>query len=874
MTEVRHQAAGAAVLLAVAALAACVARTAPVPVVFPGAAGTAPEAGTADAGDPALGAMLDALFTARPPGPVLWGVEVRSLDRNERLYARNHDVLLTPASTMKIVTLAAAAERLGWDDRFETTLAAAAPIRDGTLGGDLVVRGTGDPTINAPGTEDLFAAWAGALRARGVRRIAGRIVGDDDPPGDDNAAPDAGFGAGWAWDDLALGFAAPAGALQHHENVVHVVVAPADAAGVPGRVQIRTPSSGLTLVNDVVTAAAGEPIDIRLLRAPRQDALVVTGQIPRGSEPAVRTAAVDNPTRFFVRALRNALERHGITVGGEAIDIDRLDAQAKTAVRRGLHPLVRHRSDPLSAIARGMMKRSQNLYAESMLLRLGAAAGRGGRAGGGRAGRRVAGRVLAGWGVGADRAIVADGSGLSRYNYLTAGALVEVLARVYHDPRHRERFLATLPVAGRDGTLRRRMVGTAAEGVVRAKTGSLTRVRGLAGFAETAGGETVAFAILANNFSAAPGEVIRVIDDAVAALAAFSGAGPSPSGREQAAGRPSAALQRVGEAGLSEAPGPETATVAPAARPSVGRRVVAAMREAVVEPQSVPPANDLGLCHRDERGVDAEPPPFDARLRRERGETLERRDVLGPAVRVAGVVERVDADDEVARAQRLGPGERQRQQYRVARRDVRRGNPAGVQGAILRHRAGAGQRRPAEGGKVYRQLPVPLDPERRGDPPGRGDLARVDLAVAHREGEEPGALRAGDGGGGVRIEPAAQQDDGAFRHERRHGVVGRTLAGARAVRTDLDAAGVGSPQVLVKLHLHPRGHPVAEHPRRERRRIEHAVHGREQRPAAAALEPVAVHDVPRELVVGPVPDHELHLIVTRQPVEVGPVVAR
>ena len=549
MIEARQCAAGLAVLLAVAAHAACAARNAPAPIAFPGAAGPAAEAGVPDAalrgpggadavrpvadakaiggGDPNLTATLDGLFTARPAGPVLWGVEVRSLDRNERLYARNQDVLLTPASTMKIVTLAAAAERLGWDDRFETTLSSAAAIREGTLGGDLVVRGTGDPTINAPGTEDLFAVWAGELRARGVRRIAGRIIGDDDPPGDAGATEDAGFGAGWAWDDLALGFAAPAGALQHHENVVHVVVAPADAAGLPGRVRIRTPSSGLTLVNDVVTAAPGAPAAIRLLRPARRDALVVAGRIPLGHDPALRIAAVGNPTRFFVLALRDALERHGIAVAGEAIDIDRLDAEEKAKVRRGLQPLVRHRSEPLAAIARRMMKRSQNLYAESVLHRLGAAAGAGDRAGG-----RAAGRVLAEWGIGAERATVADGSGLSRYNYLTASALVDVLARMHRDPGHRERFRATLPVAGRDGTLRGRLVGTAAEGNVRAKTGSMTRVRGLTGFVDSAAGETLAFAILANNFSAPAGEVIRVIDDAALALAAFSrGDPPPPAGR-------------------------------------------------------------------------------------------------------------------------------------------------------------------------------------------------------------------------------------------------------------------------------------------------------------------------------------------------------
>ena len=467
--------------------------------------------------DPGLNRRLDHLFTASGIGPAVWGVDVRALERNERLYARAPDVLLTPASTMKLVTLAAAAERLGWEDRFETTLLSAAPIRDGTLPGDLVVRGTGDPTINARGAREDFTRWADELRALGVRRIAGRIIGDDDVL-DDGAVETPGLGNGWAWDDLLRGFAAPAGALQHRDNVVDVVVEPGPAAGRPARARFRHSGSGLDLRNDVTTARAGETARIRLLRHPGEPLLVVAGRIPEGASPIVRTVAVVNPTLFFAQTFRETLLQHGITVDGEAIDIDRLAARDKASVLLDLRPLVSHQSKPLAAIGVDMLKQSRNLYAESLVRHLGVAAGPAAYAG-----RSVVGEVLADWGIDGRGAVVADGSGLSRYTYLTAGALVEVLARMYRDPDHRGRIMAALPVAGRDGTLRRRLVGTAAEGVVRAKTGSMSRVRALAGYVETAGGETLAFAILANNFSAPAAEVTRVIDEAVAMLASYAG---------------------------------------------------------------------------------------------------------------------------------------------------------------------------------------------------------------------------------------------------------------------------------------------------------------------------------------------------------------
>ncbi len=464
---------------------------------------------------------LDRLFDASETGPAVWGVDVRALDRGERLYARNPDVLLTPASTMKLVTLAAAAERLGWDDRFETALLAAAPIREGTLQGDLVVRGAGDPTLNAPDADAVFPRWADELRKLGIRRIAGRIVGDDDIL-DDGPRDTPGLGSGWAWDDLPRGYAAPAGALQHRENLVEVVVAPGAAAGRPARARFRQPGSGLTLRNEVVTVRADRTAGVRIRRRPGQAALIVSGRIPAGAAPIVRTAAVGNPTLFFVRAFQEALVRRGVAVDGEAVDVDLLAPRDRASTLAGLRPLLRHRSEPLAAIGAAMLKQSKNLYAESLVRHLGVSSGSGAHAG-----RALVGEVLAGWGIDGRRAVIADGSGLSRYTYLTAGALVEVLARAYRDPEHRARIRAALPVAGRDGTLRRRLVGTAAEGVVRAKTGSMSRVRALAGYVETAGGRPLAFAVLANNFSAPATEITRVIDEAAAALAVFSEAVPA-----------------------------------------------------------------------------------------------------------------------------------------------------------------------------------------------------------------------------------------------------------------------------------------------------------------------------------------------------------
>ena len=122
------------------------------------------------------------------------------------------------------------------------------------------------------------------------------------------------------------------------------------------------------------------------------------------------------------------------------------------------------------------------------------------------------------------RIAVADGSGLSRYNLVSPTALVRVLAHVYADPRLKDGWMAVMPVGGVDGTLGKRLKGTPAEGRVHAKTGSLSGVRGLSGYIESAGGEWFVFSILANNFAAPTtgADVEHVMDEAMARLATFT----------------------------------------------------------------------------------------------------------------------------------------------------------------------------------------------------------------------------------------------------------------------------------------------------------------------------------------------------------------
>jgi serine-type D-Ala-D-Ala carboxypeptidase/endopeptidase (penicillin-binding protein 4) len=444
----------------------------------------------------------------------VWAVDVMSLATGEHLYSLNPGKLMMPASNMKILTVAAAAETLGWNYTFTTTLEARGAISGGVLHGDLIVRGNGDPTINArSGRADaVLGEWASALTAAGISSIEGRIVGDD------QAFDDEGIGAGWAWDYLQYSYAAPVGALELNENTAALLVSPGSAPGAPIVVDL-TPGSGLTLVNRAVTGPPESPDKIEYRRLLDQPVLEVTGSIPAGAGPSRYFVAVVNPTVFFVRSLKDALVARGIAVSGEAVDLDDVAAGMQIAPAAGTRVVVSTRSPPLSEIATVLMKVSQNLYAETLLKALGAANGGLGTAEGGKIAVYT---LLDRWNVPRDAYVMYDGSGLSRYDYVTAATLTTVLERMYRDPRHRDAFLATFPIAGKDGSLASRLRRTRAEGNALAKTGSISNVRSLSGFVRTRDDEVLAFSILANDFPIQAATVNYIADLAVEILANFT----------------------------------------------------------------------------------------------------------------------------------------------------------------------------------------------------------------------------------------------------------------------------------------------------------------------------------------------------------------
>jgi D-alanyl-D-alanine carboxypeptidase/D-alanyl-D-alanine-endopeptidase (penicillin-binding protein 4) len=454
---------------------------------------------------------LRTFFTALPIDHAHWSVKVQSLVHGDTLYSYNAFRFMVPASNQKVLTTAVAAERLGWDYQFTTRLLATGPVDpDGILNGDLVVVGNGDPSINPrhPARWRAFDDWGAALRAKGIRAINGRIIGDD------NAFEEPGWGLGWAWDDLQYGYGAAAAALQYNENQIEVMVGPGLEPGTAAVLATAPFGHGLHVVSDVTTVAADNETRVGISRLPASARLEVHGQIAAGSKPVTMTAAVANPTILYINALRDALARQGVYVSAPPTDID--DVRPAPVLASATEVLV-DRSPPLSELIDVTLKWSRNEYAET-LLRAMAPAGKPATDAGG---LQVMREQLRTWGVLPESYLARDGSGLSRMDYVSAEALTNLLTYLWMDPKHADAYRAALPVAGVSGTLAERFKETPAQNRVWAKTGTLSNVRGISGYVVTSAAEPLVFSILVNNFRLPAAEVDATIDKAVIRLVEF-----------------------------------------------------------------------------------------------------------------------------------------------------------------------------------------------------------------------------------------------------------------------------------------------------------------------------------------------------------------
>lgn len=455
-----------------------------------------------------LAAALDSVFADTLLRHAHLGVVVRSLTTGETLYERDSGRAFTPGSVVKLLTASVALEALGPDYRHRTRFFAAGPVRNGVLNGELVVRGGGDPTISTrfhPDPRVVMRGWADSLRARGISRIAGGIVGVD------SAFTGPAIGLGWAWDDLASTDAPETGALSFNQSSIRLRVVPSRAVGAPAVVLVEPATQYVRVDNAATTAAAGTPARLQISRDAAGPGIRVAGTIPVDTPAVADSVAVRNPTDYYLAVLREVLREEGIAVEGQALDADEWPEARATA---GETPLFTHASPPLRDVLRPMLQQSVNWIAETVLRTLGRER-RG--VGSAEAGAAVVDSTLRAWGVPTDGVRMVDGSGLSRYNLLSPEPLARVLAHMRRSPNW-ESWLSSLPIGGQSGTLAELMVGPPLRGNVYAKTGTLTGVRSLAGYLLAPGDEPLLFVITSNHHMVRAGDVNPVLEAALRAV--------------------------------------------------------------------------------------------------------------------------------------------------------------------------------------------------------------------------------------------------------------------------------------------------------------------------------------------------------------------
>ena len=466
-----------------------------------------------------------------------WGIEITSLKTGKVLFSVNADKMFTPASNTKLFTTAAALALIGPDYKFRTTVETSGSLdKYGRLTGDLVLVGRGDPTLSgrelpynlrtqrdADATK-VLAQLADEVAEKGVKYVDGDVVADDSYFAFER------YGEGWSQDDLVWGEGAPVSALTINDNVVFVNILPGAHPGDKAFISLNPFADYYTIDNRLMTTPAGTGRKIYINREPGATKLTIWGTIPIDDAGANEGLAIEDPAEFAATLFRHLLEVRGIAVYGkertrhtELASLSTFTTTVVASSRGGNEhslttpagPLVlaEHQSPPLSEDIQVINKVSQNLHAEILLRLLGREKGTGGTV---QAGLEVLHGFLNNAGISSDDYLFYDGSGLSRQNLVTPHVVVQLL-RFASTQSWGQEYRDSLPAAGVDGSMADRCKNLDPEAHVYGKTGSLGGVKTLSGYAVTAKGELLGFAIMANNFSLPGARVNDVIDSIVEA---------------------------------------------------------------------------------------------------------------------------------------------------------------------------------------------------------------------------------------------------------------------------------------------------------------------------------------------------------------------
>ncbi|MEM6966539.1 MAG: D-alanyl-D-alanine carboxypeptidase/D-alanyl-D-alanine-endopeptidase [Bacteroidota bacterium] len=443
-------------------------------------------------------------------------VSIVNVEDGKLIAAHQPNLGMTPASSLKVITTAAALHYLGDDFRFKTEIQYDGTIEaDGTLRGNLFIKGFGDPTLGshrfkaAENLDEVMGKFLTAIQAAGIKKIEGYIIGD------------ASFfttettGRRWLWEDLGNYYGAGAYGLNIQENLYFIDFQQVNTIGTtPPIKNIRPRIPNLMLVNEVKTDAKGTGDNAYIFGAPLTYTRYVRGTIPQGNDLFTIKGAIPDPPFFAAHYLAFYLEKNGIATSKRtSYYFDWKRKQRNTPSKR--LTLYTYESPPLKDIVAITNMKSINLYCEAMLRMIGQVVmGKSTP----NAGLEAIYDFLKKEGMNTKGFFLEDGSGLSPMNSTTTLHLATAIRIFISNKTIANSFKASLPVSAQSGSMQYLLRGTPAAGKVFAKSGGMERVRSYTGFMKTKSGNLVSFSMIANDFTCKSSEVRKKMERLMLAI--------------------------------------------------------------------------------------------------------------------------------------------------------------------------------------------------------------------------------------------------------------------------------------------------------------------------------------------------------------------
>ncbi len=407
---------------------------------------------------------------------VFVGIKIENLKTNKVIYQLNQNKLFRPASNQKLITTATAIEYLPENFVFKTQIYINGIIEDTVLNGDLYIKGYGDPLFQLSDLDSIL----NFLKQKKIKIITGNLIGDV------SYFDDIYWGKGWMWDDEPKAFVPYITPIPINSNTIIITVTPANIIGEKAIIKIFPENNFTQIINNTITTSEKETLDIQVSRNKTENIFTLSGKIPINSNAKEYSLSIYRPEEFFIKLFNEYLDKNGIKILGRSY-IDTLS-------RGDLFYEITHK---IESVINLINKNSDNLSAENLFKTLSAELLK--TKGTNEGSISIIKSFLAKIEIDTNKIVIADGSGVSRYNLVSPEILTKILKHFYQtDSTKFSRLFNSLSMAGVDGTLKNRFKNLKKK--ILAKTGTQSDATSLTGFYLGKSGNIILFSIIINHY--------------------------------------------------------------------------------------------------------------------------------------------------------------------------------------------------------------------------------------------------------------------------------------------------------------------------------------------------------------------------------------